>query len=134
MKHKKTKRCSSCGGRGTLPEPNQRLKCQECDGTGHAQQMEMIFWPYDRFPFILAAPGFMQDSGCAYVPSFQGSFRPMKVMPLEEGKVLQRKISLLALERVQTLQALENGWRCQLDYMAPWLNRFKKTPTKKGKR
>lgn len=85
----------------------------------------MIFWPYDQFPFILAAPGTLQDDGTAYVPSYQGKFRPLKVLPMKEGKELWKQIQALAALRTQAIEAVSAGFKARLDMLVPWLRKNK---------
>lgn len=119
--------CERCKGEGRITGPPAYpprrteytyIDCPKCGGTGDAQQM--IFWPYDQFPFLLAAPGTLKDDGTAYVPSYQGSFRPAKVMPMKEGKELAAKLKALAAEQDMAVAAVRAGFRARLNEIAPW--------------
>ena len=127
---KKKDQCPHCKGTGEQPKQNAKpydkvpaFRCQECNGSGERKTFEMIFWPYDRFPYLLASPGFMEDNGMAYVPAYQGHFRPVKVLGLAEGKQLLDMLKALQCERDQVLSALETGWKVRLDQLAPWRKR-----------
>ena len=129
---KKKDQCPHCKGTGEQPAPwaveskghaAPTFRCQKCNGSGERKIFEMIFWPYDKFPYLLASPGFMEDNGTAYVPAYQGHFRPVKVLALDEGKVLWKLLEGLQRERNQTLSAVEAGWKARLDQVAPWRKR-----------
>ena len=85
-----------------------------------ASPKKMIFWSYDQFPYMLASPGHMDDNGLAYVPSYMGYFKPVKVMSLESGKKLKTKLETLAAERTATYSSVHKGFMAQLDMIAPW--------------
>ena len=114
-------KCPECKGTG---EHKQRggptLICTECNGTGEHHEFEMIFWPYDQFPFVLASRGFLLDTGWAYCPSYNTSFKPIKVMPLKEGTEFKAKLDELEQERKNVLQTLDKSYRFRLHTMAPW--------------
>lgn len=121
------KTCKHCKGTGrvTLPPsyPPKRTDdtyadCPKCNGTGEGQQM--IFWRHDMFPFILAAPGTLEDDGTAYVPTYQGKFRPVKVMPLKEGREVWGKLLALKTEQEAVLKAVREGFHSRLVSTAPW--------------
>ena len=118
---KASPKCPECKGTG---EHKQRggptLKCTECNGTGEHRKFEMIFWPYDQFPFVLASRGFLLDDGMAYCPSYNACFRPIKVMPLKEGEAFKKLLDEIEQERKQVFQTLEKSYRFQLHALAPW--------------
>lgn len=115
--------CPTCKGTGLQRKERKDapdFRCQDCNGDGERKTFEMIFWRYDQFPFLLGSPGFMQDNGMAYCPSYQGQFRPVKVLSLAEGKQLWDKLEGLQRERNEMLKAIEVGWKARLDQLAPW--------------
>jgi len=122
------KTCKHCKGTGriTLPPsyPPKRtddtfVDCPQCAGSGEGTVM--VFWRYDMFPFVLAAKGTLQDDGTAFVPSYQGSFRPIKIMPMKEGNELAAKLQALAAEQEMALSAVRAGFHARLKELAPWV-------------
>jgi len=116
---KRLKKCSRCAGTGKTGAPPAN-KCTECDGTGKAQHFEMIFWKHDQFPYVLASRGFLRDDGTAYCPSYNGCFRPIKVMSMAEGLEVAKRLEDLKSERNNVLAALQKGWKLRLEQIAPW--------------
>jgi hypothetical protein len=124
---KQTCPCPECKGNGFQLPPNKatpwltpRDKCTECNGTGVEQQFQMVFWPHDQFPYVLASRGFLQDDGLCYCPAYLGSFQPIRVMPLEEGQKIAHQLDTLTIERVLALASLNNGFAARRDAIAPW--------------
>lgn len=120
--------CQKCKGEGKIAAPPafprfrseyNKTTCPKCGGTGQAQQM--IFWRYDLFPFVLGAPGTLQDDGTAFVPSFQGNFRPIHIMPVKEGREMLDRIKALAHEQETALTAVRAGFHARLKEVAPWV-------------
>ncbi len=124
MKIKSKAKCDVCHGTGEIRPKNKkderRFNCTQCNGTGELQHYEMIFWSYDQFPFVLAGAGFVQDNGTAWLPSYESSFRPLKVMSLTDGQKFKDRLDALKQERDTVLESLEKGWQIRLDAMAPW--------------
>lgn len=116
MKTKPSSKCPDCKGTGKFG----LSKCTECDGTGKAQRFQMMFWPYDQFPFILASRGFMYDNGTCYCPAYNGRFRPVKVMSLEEGEKVKADLDTIEHERHTMLTIIERSYRVRLRMIAPW--------------
>jgi len=119
--HKTSDKCPECKGTG---EHKQRggptLKCTECDGTGDARNFQMIFWGYDLFPYILGSRGFLRDDGLAFCPSYNGCFRPLKVMSLEDGKKFKAALDELEKEHKVVTEALQKSYRMRVQQIAPW--------------
>lgn len=116
--------CPICGGSGERKSQDKsapRFKCQDCNGSGEKKIFEMMFWPYSQFPYVLASPGFMEDNGTAYVPSYQGHFRPIRVLPLAEGKKLWAELEALQRERNTALKTLELGFNTRALQTAAFL-------------
>lgn len=122
----KENQCPDCKGTGEHKQKNgPTFMCHECKGTGEKQHFEMIFWSYDQFPYMLASRGFMQDDGTAYVPSYTFAVRPLKVLALDEGKKLWAALEDLQRTRNITMKALDDGWKAQLDTLAPWRHKIR---------
>lgn len=122
------KTCKYCKGTGrvTLPPtyPPKRthdtfVDCPQCAGSGEGSVM--VFWRCDTFPFVLAGQGTLQDDGTAFVPSYQGSFRPTHILPMKEGKELAAKLKALAAEQDIALTAVRAGFHARLKEIAPWV-------------
>jgi hypothetical protein len=120
----KTKaKCPECAGTGTQKQKSSgapKIKCTECGGDGIAKDFQMIFWHYDKFPYVLSNRGFMCTDGTAYVPSYNSYFRPCKVMSLMDGLQVEAKLKALETERREILESLEKGYRLRLGQLAPW--------------
>lgn len=111
-----SKKCPTCKGVGKFRNglKGSFLRCRDCDGTGVAHRTVMVFWPYDQFPFVLCSPGFMRDNGWAYCPSYGSAFLPVKVMELQEGEQVKKKLEALVRERDVVLKSLEKCWKAQI--------------------
>lgn len=123
MKKKATpKNCPECKGTGEYRngKSGPMLKCTECDGTGKTQHFEMIFWGYDKFPYVLAGRGFLRDDGTAYVPGYTGCFRPLKVMSLKDGEPVKNDLDKLEHERWVMLETMTAHYRSRLRMLCPW--------------
>jgi len=120
---KKKGQCPYCKGTGKQPKQSAKapaFKCHNCNGSGKRKHFEMIFWRYDQFPFLIASPGFLEDNGMAYVPAYQRHFRPIKVLPLDEGKALWNEMECLQWRRDLMLKSFNAGWKARLNRLAPW--------------
>jgi hypothetical protein len=122
------KTCKHCKGTGRVTGPpayppkrtdDTYIDCPKCHGTGEGQQM--IFWRHDMFPFVLAAPGTLEDDGTAYVPTYQGKFRPIQIMSISEGKELWAQIQALKGEQESVLAAVRAGFHSRLTALVPWV-------------
>jgi len=70
------------------------------------------FWEYDQFPYVLGSPvrEFL-DNGMVKVTGFGGStFRPILVVPLDEGERIQAKLQSLRDEYRAAQQEFEASW------------------------
>lgn len=123
-KNKFTPKCPYCNGTGESPSKLSksrapRFKCQECNGSGERKNFEMMFWKYDQFPYVLSAPGFLEDNGTAYVPSYASHFRPIIILSLSEGVELKTKLDALEHERAAAIRTLHEGFRSRLEAVCP---------------
>ena len=65
-------------------------------GSGKPRQKLFAFWKYGSFPYILGGEvARFCDDGLVYIDSYQGTFRPVRVVLLAEGKALWDKLSEL---------------------------------------
>lgn len=118
---KTTGKCPECKGTGEHKQKGgPTLKCTECDGTGEAQKFQMIFWGYDLFPFIIGSRGFLQDNGMAFCPAYNGCFRPLKVMTMEDGRNFMAALYELEKEHKVVTEALHKSYRMRVQQIAPW--------------
>jgi hypothetical protein len=67
----------------------------------------MIFWPYDQYPFVLWAPGFMVDDERAWVPSYKAYFNPVAILPMHVGHAIGRELQRLKVLREHLLDSME---------------------------
>jgi hypothetical protein len=115
-------KCPECKGTGTYLQSAKNappLKCTECDGDGKTHQFQMIFWHYDRFPFVLAARGF-KSKGRAYIPSFNSHFTPCKVMPLKAGEALKAELDHLQQTHDDIISTVRSTFKDKVRAIAPW--------------
>jgi hypothetical protein len=64
------------------------------------EQKLMAFWKYDLFPYVLCGKlKKIKSNGFVEPVGHQGrSFRPIKILPLEEGKIIKDKIDKIVSE------------------------------------
>ena len=64
------------------------------------------FWKYSEYPYVLGGPieRFTAD-GLVYISSYQGSFRPVLILPLQDGLKIQERLSDLR-EAYKTAQVV----------------------------
>ena len=56
------------------------------------------FWKYDTFPYVLGGEiSDINEKGLVYVDSYQGWFKPILILPLDEG--VRRNIKLNAIAK-----------------------------------
>jgi hypothetical protein len=76
-------KCSVCGWRR---DQEKRTSAQRL----------FAFWRYDLFPFVLGGPvEEFRGNGLVYIKSYQGCFRPIRILRYEEGAELWAKLSNL---------------------------------------
>jgi hypothetical protein len=121
------KTCKHCNGSGRIAAPPEHrpkstedtfVDCPKCGGTGEGSYM--IFWAYDQFPYVLGAPGTMEDDGMATVPSYQSKVRPIKVLAMTEGREMLARITELNKEHIAAMRAIHCGFVARLKEVAPW--------------
>lgn len=120
----KTKgKCPECKGTGTYLQSDPdapALKCTECNGDGKAHHFQMIFWHYDRFPFVLAARGFMITENRAYIPSYNSYFAPCQIMPLKTGEALKAELDHLQQTHDDIISSVRSTFKDKVRNIAPW--------------
>jgi hypothetical protein len=107
--------CNHCNGTGHGLHNSQ---CEKCAGSGEGTVM--VFWGYDQFPFILASGGTLEDDGRAFVPAYNMRIRPMKIMPLKEGKAVKERLKELEDEQNKTLKSMRKCFNARLKLLFPW--------------
>jgi len=56
------------------------------------------FWKYDTFPYVLGGEiSDINEKGLVYVDSYQGWFKPILILPLDEG--IRKNIELKAIAK-----------------------------------
>lgn len=119
-KHKVKNPCPHCKGTGEHKQKNGPAHiCHECNGSGEKKLFEMMFWHYSTFPYVIASPGFLEDNGTAYIPSFCGHFRPFLILGLKEGNQLKLKLETLETEHKAAHQTLDEGFKARLKTICP---------------
>jgi hypothetical protein len=78
------------------------------------------FWNYDSYPYIVGGVvKEMRDDGMVYIPSFQGWFKPIKLLPREAGEKLHQHLKGLEQNRARALKAFEVHWQNKLQEIFP---------------
>lgn len=53
----------------------------------------MAFWEYSSFPYLCWGEiEYIRSDGMVYVSSYQGTFRPLLILPMKDGEALAMKI------------------------------------------
>lgn len=82
------------------------------------------FWRYDRFPFILGAPGRViqkVDKGNYRMGNFVAdgyggaAFKDPVTMPLKEGKAIAHRLELLKKDHDEVMASLETHYKTMVD-------------------
>lgn len=84
------------------------------------------FWRYDSFPYMLGGEvERMLPSGAVYIAAYRGSFMPIKLLPLAEGKALWEKLETLRSECKGAHFAVDMEYTAKLEALAPFYPRSK---------
>lgn len=83
---------------------------------------KFAFWSYDRFPYVLGAPGTLRDDGWFEPDGYDGfKFRPVRIYDdVADGRAAHQKLEALAAERAMLLDTLEKGFKERLLSLTPW--------------
>lgn len=76
------------------------------------------FWKYDLSPYLLGGEiTHMNQHGDIYAKGYGlgYSFRPVKIMPLEQGLLLNNKLKTLEVECDEAINSVKNNFRDKLD-------------------
>jgi len=86
----------------------------------------IAFWHYDLFPYLLSGEvsGFT-GKGLVYIEKYQGTFKPLIVLPIKEGTTLQNEIDTLTKEYYSALSQLKTEYSDKLKKIAPFLGENK---------
>jgi len=69
------------------------------------------FWRYDLFPYVLGGTiTKMREDGCVGTVEYGSYFNPVKILPVDAGKELHKKIEALARERADALKKFNADW------------------------
>lgn len=82
------------------------------------------FWTYDQFPYILGAPiDEMDEEGRVQAPSFGKGywFRPIKIVPVAQGKKLMEQLYQLRDEKREADAALRKEFLDKAKALAPFI-------------
>lgn len=83
-------------------------------------QRLVAFWRYDLYPYILGGEATeMDDRGYVHVPSYQGRFKPIKILPYEPGMKLLEKLKELEAEYKNAQADLRGEWENKLERVMP---------------
>jgi hypothetical protein len=83
------------------------------------------FWKYDTFPYVLGGElRDMNDRGLVYIESYQGWFRPILILPLEEGKKIHDKIKKISSSYQSELKNIKKIKTKEIIEVCPQLNPF----------
>lgn len=78
------------------------------------------FWRYDRYPYTLGGKASkMRADGAVYVNSYQGWFRPFKLLPISTGEKLYTKLKLLEESHRQAERKVKNEFDKRLFEVMP---------------
>lgn len=83
---------------------------------------KFAFWSYDRFPYVLGAPGTLRDDGWFEPDGYDGHmFKPVRIFDkVADGRAAHAKLVALTAERTSILAALEAGFKERLLVLTPW--------------
>jgi hypothetical protein len=74
------------------------------------------FWKYDQFPFVLGGEAtIMNDDGTVYVPAYQGTVRPVKMLPVDAGKKVKDDLDKLTSEYSLAMSDLTKEFKAKRD-------------------
>jgi len=80
------------------------------------------FWKYDTFPYVLG--GEVKDinnKGLVYIVSYLGWFKPIIILPLEDGKIIHEKIKSISDDYTNEMKLLRKIKIDELFKICPWL-------------
>lgn len=78
------------------------------------------FWRYDSYPYVLGAEiSMMSEKGSVYAPSYQGWFKPIKVMPAKAGLALLDKLEKMRADHREATHLLNATWNGTLFELMP---------------
>ena len=101
---------------GGKPRPHKHTYASDADAickTCGWQRQLYAFWRYDSYPYVIGGAIDMKRSNInemGYVPSFQGWFRPIKIVPLLKGKLIKGKLIKLRDERADKLRDIKEHY------------------------
>ena len=81
---------------------------------------EYAFWKYDQFPYVLGGEisRYVEFNGRQMVEVVSYGkghwFKPIKILPLAEGLEIQKKLNILASERDQLLNNVNDLFETKL--------------------
>ena len=74
------------------------------------------FWKYDLFPYYLGgAVKRMDEKGRVYIKSYQGWFKPLILLPLDEGKRLNEELEKLRAKHRLLTEELNKRLTAEVD-------------------
>lgn len=86
---------------------------------------EYGFWKHDQFPYVLCSIGTLEDDGWFKADRYGGaSFRPIKVLSLEEGHKVALALEALAGEYRVIMDSVHRGFISRIILAAPWVPLF----------
>lgn len=83
------------------------------------------FWKYDTFPYVLGGEiKDMDETGLVYIESYQARFRPILILPLEEGQRIHDKIKRVEALYKYEMKELIKAKTDEIRKICPQLNPF----------
>jgi hypothetical protein len=84
------------------------------------------FWRHGSFPCILGGDvGEIREGGRAYIPSYQGTFQPIVVLPEKEGKKILSELRGITIEYETAQRKLREEYLAKVHKIAPWVKEKK---------
>lgn len=77
------------------------------------------FWGYDLFPYCLSGKVSSMQGELVYIASYQGWFKPIKLVAGREGEELARQIKLLGERYEEAQRNIKKDFRGQLSSLIP---------------
>ena len=80
------------------------------------ESLGAAIWRYDLYPYILVEEfNEVKDNGLVYVPSYQGTFRPIYVTSVDHGKQIKTKLENLKKKRNAKLKTVKDIYQVELE-------------------
>jgi hypothetical protein len=83
----------------------------------------IAFWSYDLFPFVLSGTVEKEDkkTDLVRITEYQSWFKPICVLPDEEGRQLQEKLAQVSYDHDRVLQHFRVSFKARVLEIAPFM-------------